>query len=279
MDQTEEYGTLVIFTTLAPLAVGGLIGLLVTGPISNQAAINWGSMVVFITGFLALVVSVLHLGRPWRAPLALSRLSTSWLSREVLLFGLFLIILGCYTILPLFSLSSQTLNFFGILGGIIGIAGTLATGMTYHLRSRPSWDQWLSVISFPLGAISTGALFGLFVARQFYSFSGNPRYLWAILTLFLLLSVIVTWVRSTRPSSSEEGYLSTRSALGPNRWLLVLRTVAIMTAVVLIFLGGQVQFYAWVPAFVGEFADRRLFFTTIVPVTLRGRYLSNGQIT
>jgi hypothetical protein len=40
----------------------------------------------------------------------------------------------------------------------------------------------------------------------------------------------------------------------------------------MIGMGGEVQFLCWVPAFLGEVADRILFFNTVVPVTLRGRY-------
>jgi hypothetical protein len=41
----------------------------------------------------------------------------------------------------------------------------------------------------------------------------------------------------------------------------------------LIFVGGGAQFFAWLPALLGELADRLLFFKTVVPVTLRSRYL------
>jgi hypothetical protein len=48
--------------------------------------------------------------------------------------------------------------------------------------------------------------------------------------------------------------------------------VAVAAALVFIGMGGGSQFLAWIPALLGEFADRILFFKTVVPVTLRGRY-------
>ena len=59
---------------------------------------------ILATGILALAASLFHLGRPWRAPLALLRLTSSWLSREVFLFGLFLVALGIYAVLPVMNL-------------------------------------------------------------------------------------------------------------------------------------------------------------------------------
>jgi hypothetical protein len=59
-----------------------------------------------------------------------------------------------------------------------------------------------------------------------------------------------------------EGRHSRQLVLGAYLWLLAL-----------IGVGGGAQFFAWVPALLGEFADRVLFFNTIVPVTFRGRYL------
>ncbi len=167
MNRNEEYGTLTAFTALSPLAVGGLIGLLVAVGLRLDSGIDWAAMVVLATGILALAASLFHLGRPWRAPLAILRLSTSWLSREVILFGLFLLTLGCYSLMPILNWGSQARDLVGFAAAIIGFAGTIASGETYRLRARPSWDQWLAVLSFPLGALSAGSLFGFFVARQF----------------------------------------------------------------------------------------------------------------
>jgi hypothetical protein len=47
---------------------------------------------------------------------------------------------------------------------------------------------------------------------------------------------------------------------------------AAVIALVMIGMGGGAQFLAWIPAFLGEIADRVLFFNTVVPVTLIGRY-------
>jgi DMSO reductase anchor subunit len=274
MNRNEEYGSLTAFTALSPLAVGGLVGLLLAVGIRMENGIDWAAMIVLVTGILALVASLFHLGRPWRAPLALLRLATSWLSREVILFGLFLLTLACYTLLPIIGLGSLARIIFGFAAVIFGLAGTIATGETYRLRARPSWDQWLAVVSFPLGALSAGSLFGFFVARLFSKPSASEGYLWAGAAVLLVLALIVSWLRSTRIShGSEESRLSRQLVLQRYKGLLLVRVVAIVTALALIVLGGDAKFLAWVPALLGEFADRVLFFKASVPVTLSGRYL------
>ncbi len=273
MSRSEESGTLVAFTALAPLSVGGLVGLLVARNPSDVTGIDPAAMLVFAVGILALVISLFHLGRPWRAPLALLRFSSSWLSREVILFGLFLVFLGAYAILPAFHLSGPTLNLIGLIGAVIGLAGTVATGETYRLHARPSWDQGLTIVSFPLAAFSTGLLFGFFAAYQFTGIEVTI-YAWVIAAVFVLASLATSLVRSILINpDSPESQLSRRMVLGSYLWLLVVRVIAGAAVLVLIGIGGGAQYLAWIPALLGDFADRLLFFKTVVPVTLRGRYL------
>ncbi len=274
MNQNEEFGILAGFTTLAPLAVGGLVGLLVARGLDQEAGLDRAAFIVLAVGILALVVSLLHLGRPWRAPLALIRLSTSWLSREVILFGLFLLTLGCYAILPALHVSGLVREAVGRAGAIIGLISTVATGETYRLRARPSWDHWLTVVTFPLGARSTGSLFGFFVVWQLDAGSQVPGYAWAATAALLTFSLVVTWQRSIRsPLSSMEAGISRQLVFGTYRWLLAVRLVAVVLAITLIGMGRYQSFFAWIPAMLGEFADRLLFFRTVVPVTLRRRYI------
>jgi DMSO reductase anchor subunit len=148
----------------------------------------------------------------------------------------------------------------------------VASGEVYHLRSHPTWDQWLAVACFPLGALSAGLLFGLYVARQFSGQSTVAGFAWLAAAAFLALALLATWLRSTRsrPASPEDRF--TRQLIfGRYVWLLVLRVAAVASALALIVIGGDAAFFAWMPAFVGELADRILFFKATVPVTLRSR--------
>jgi anaerobic dimethyl sulfoxide reductase subunit C len=269
----EEHAALVAFTTLEPLAAGGLVGLLVVSGSQQYTGINWAALTVLSIGLLALVASLFHLGRPWRAPLALRKLSTSWLSREVLLFGLFLVALTGFAILPVFKIGGLAVSLIGYTSAILGLLATIASGETYRLLSRPAWDHWSAVLSFPLGALSAGTLLGLFIARQFAGYSQVGIYVWVVVALILILTLIVSWLRSIGNLGSQENRLSRLLVVGPLRWLLFIRSLAVLAALVLIGIGGEAQVLAWIPAVLGELADRALFFNSIVPVSLKGHYI------
>jgi DMSO reductase anchor subunit len=274
MKSREQYNSLIAFTSLAPLSVGGLLGLLMSRVFMVSPDIDWEAIIVLIIGILALFLSVFHLGRPWRAPLAILHLSTSWLSREVLLFGLFLVSVVCYTILSAINMSGQAIELVGVAGALFGLASTIATGAIYRLHSRPSWDQWLTIINFLAGALSTGVLFGFFIAHEFDAHLILPSLVWVVATMLLTFSLVISFARSVlRHPASTEAQLSRKLALGSHRWLLIIRIIAVIGCMVMIWSGNEAQFLAWIPALIGEFADRMLFFNTVIPVTLRGRYI------
>jgi len=273
LEKTEENQALAVFTALEPLAVGGLIGLLLVAPREGTAGLDWAALVVLGTGLLALAVSLLHLGRPWRAPLAILHLSASWLSREVMLFGLFLMAVLAYMLLPLALPGHPAVRVIGICAAVLGLLATIATGETYRLHSRPSWDHWLTSISFLVGALSTGAFFGFFIASRFNGGIDAPKIAWTTTSIFLWISLAVSVLRSIRRPVVEEGRESRQRTMGAYLWLLLVRAAAVLLAFGLITMGEGMQFLAWMPALVGELADRFLFFETVVPVSLRKRFL------
>ncbi len=272
--KTEEFASLTAFTALEPLVVGGLVGLLVARGPTTARGFDWAALTIWISGLLALGISLLHLGRPWRAPLALVHLSTSWLSREVFLFALFMVTLLTYMILPIFSPGSVAIFVIGLISAIFGLAATIATGQTYRLHARPSWDQWLTIFTFPIGALSTGLLFGYFVAHIFTTEQVISNPVWWLATMMLILAAGISCVRTiSQHSDDPEASLSRTVALDNYSWLLVLRVITILISIIFIWMGGEVSYLAWAPALLGEFADRILFFNTAVPVTVKGRYI------
>ncbi len=270
-DKNEENGTLAIFTALEPLATGGLVGLLAAAPLRQESGLDWAAIIVLVAGILALGVSLLHLGRPWRAPLAILRASTSWLSREVFLFGFFLLFLAGYALLPLGNIAHVGL---GILSVLCGLTATAATGETYRLQSRPAWNQTFAAITFPLSALSMGSLFGFFLVELFYGPTIVNDGLWITAAGIACISLLNTLLRSTRKTlSNGDENRSRQLTTGSYVWLLVLRILMVLATLALALAGGETRLYAWVPALLGEMADRFLFFSVIIPVSLRERYL------
>jgi formate dehydrogenase iron-sulfur subunit len=124
---------------------------------------------------VALNISVFHLGRPAYAWRALKMWRRSWLSREVLLFGLFFVSLACFAsasclnAVPANWLSRLHLVRFGLLlhppallsleiiAAALGIAGTIASSFIYLVPARPSWNMVHTPADFLLSAFLIGA--------------------------------------------------------------------------------------------------------------------------
>jgi formate dehydrogenase iron-sulfur subunit len=165
--------SLVFMTTLMQAVAGSLLAALLfhtTQPLLLVALLG-------ITA-VALNISVFHLGRPAYAWRALKMWRRSWLSREVLIFGLFFTALAGFTLasclnaLPaiwlgrlhftrigwLQNLPVTTLALFtlGIVAAALGIAGVIASSFIYLVPARPSWNMVHTPVDFLLSAALVG---------------------------------------------------------------------------------------------------------------------------
>jgi formate dehydrogenase iron-sulfur subunit len=107
-------------------------------------------LAAFGLGMLGLLASIFHLGRPLYAFRAIIGLWTSWLSREILCFGLFAKLAAIYTVLP--WLSEAALSHWGLavspaqydgLGWTVvgtGLAGVWCSVMVYDSTQRTLWN-------------------------------------------------------------------------------------------------------------------------------------------
>ena len=145
--------SLVFMTTFMQAAAGSLVAALLFRAVQPLLLVA----LLAITS-LALNISVFHLGRPAYAWRAIKMWRRSWLSREVLLFGLFFLMLttftafSCISVLPAVwmtrlyltdfidllhhSAASLGLAAVGIATAILGIAGNFASASIYVVRAR-----------------------------------------------------------------------------------------------------------------------------------------------
>lgn len=271
MAKTEENWPLVGFTALSPIAIGGLTGLLAVRG-TPRIGLDWSAIALLGVALLALVASSLHLGRPLRAYRAMARLSTSWLSREVVLFAVFVLLLTAYA-LPVHT-NGWDVNrgLLGLLATIVGILSLWATGEVYRLPSHPAWNSWRTIASLVLGALGPGLLLGFFVGRLGGPGGGADGLALGTAAAALLLGAAISWLRSRRPAEENtEEFAAWQVVIGPCRWLLTLRIVGALFALGLVLAGGWLSMIAWIPAVIGEIADRTLFFRAVVPVSMARR--------
>lgn len=134
---------LIAFTLLGQMAVGMAVFSLFF-PLSSFILFTIGLLLGFGT-----LISLLHLGSPFNAWRAFNNLSKSWLSREILMTGLFA---GSW----LLTLISP--GFGKWLLAITGIGLVYSMAQVYRLKSAPGWNSWRTPVSFFLSAGMLGAL-------------------------------------------------------------------------------------------------------------------------
>jgi DMSO reductase anchor subunit len=272
MVKSEEHWPLVGFTALSPIAIGGLAGLLfVRG--SSSMGVDWGAIALLGIALLALIASSLDLGHPFRSYRAIARFSTSWLSREVVLFSLFVFLLAAYAMPIRAAGGDGGRGLVGVLAAVVGALCLWATSRVYHLPSRPAWNHWRTMASLFLGALGAGLPVGAFVGR--FGMPGGADGLAGITSISavaLLLGAGITCLRARRPDQAKvEEFAAWQVVVGPCRWLLALRVAGALCALVLLLAPGPLWMIAWAPATIGEIADRALFFQAVVPVSMTMR--------
>jgi len=150
---------LVVFTTLAIAGAGllatPLFAWAIAGtPAPAAGALPWGTLLLGA----GLAVSLAHLGKPLRAPLAPLGLGRSRLSAEIVVAGVALL---CGAAAAIFHYVSPVLD---IAAALAAVAFLVALGLVYSLPGQLTWRG--AVVGMPLssalgfGAVSLAALWG-----------------------------------------------------------------------------------------------------------------------
>ena len=152
----HQHMPLVFMLVLTQLSVGAFLGdrLLPTWLNASVLALVrplHGSVALGI-GLLALLASTAHLGRPQYAFRALIGLRRSWLSREILAFGVFSMLAMLYAgsavaahassallRLPPVARALQLGTGLGTSAAVVGLLGVFSSVMVYHVTRRRYW--------------------------------------------------------------------------------------------------------------------------------------------
>ena len=290
--------SLVFMTTLMQAVTGALAFTL----LSHTASPLFLTLLLGITA-VALNISVFHLGRPAYAWRALKMWKRSWLSREVLLFGLFFLTLTTATliawagILPIPALqrlqplatNSVLQNSLGTLATLLGIAGILASAYIYLVPARPSWNMLHTPIDFLLSALLLGTtlhpvlssviealITHLPLLWQFTTATSQHNSTWpvAIATLLWLTNQITRLVRLHRSPLFEQRASATLLNLPDLRAALIACFGLVAATTVLAIVGNPVL--ACVAATLGILLARYLFFVSVVPLNMALTFTRGG---
>ena len=266
----------VLFTVLSQMAAGAFVTLWVldgkTIKIGTEIGAFASKGIVIITG-ISLAVSTSHLGHPMEAYRAIAHIGTSWLSAEILFFGMFfaLTVVYCYQ-----WHQGKERKLIGTVGAIVALLAVLSSGMIYMLPARPAWNNLGPILFFLLTAATLGPLFisALFkmknyqLGKNLYIFAGVV--LVAGLTHFLLyLSMLMSMGdvgMLTGKNMIMGGFFWPRLLVG---WLVPLSIITYATLqkewnisrlVILLF----------ILTFVGELLGRYMFYGSVIALTMFG---------
>ncbi len=140
---------LVGFTLLTQAAAGMAVFSLVLSPIPLPLLLAIGILLA-----LGGLISFLHLGRKRNAWRSVVHLKKSWLSREVLLAGLF----GAAWAVQAGAQLLWKVSPRPWLMAVLGLGLIYSTARIYLLRAVPAWNSWRTPAAFLLTAVTLGAL-------------------------------------------------------------------------------------------------------------------------
>lgn len=156
-----------------------------------------GSFVVLLLLGLGLFASIFHLGRPERAWRTAAKWRTSWLSREVIVLPLFMLLVFLYGLShymgwnePIFTLGADVdidvTILIGIVTSFFAFLLFVCTAMVYaSVKFLEEWYHWLTVANYIFFGLASGfmlaAAFSAYEGVALVSFFG----IWAVFFLFV----------------------------------------------------------------------------------------------
>lgn len=282
--ETKEFA-LVAFTVLSQASIGAFILLswlrLRSRSEEMDAVYRRSTAVLLPVMAIALLASLVHLGRPLLALTSLSNLATSWLSREIFFTGGFFVLLAAAVLLERSAAARKAVT---VLAAVAGALAVVSMAALYSATMIPSWQGWGTYAAFVGTTVLAGlglaagliALFG----RTVESAAGDLQQLVgaALIALGVGLVAYPLYLASLG-SGSAEAQASLQLLGGPYlavlavRWALTLAGGLLPLAVAWRRLAngqttGGLIYTALVCMLAGELVGRYLFYATGVQITI-----------
>jgi formate dehydrogenase iron-sulfur subunit len=302
LEPEHPHWPLIVMLCLTQLSVGGFVlefGGRVGG-MTEFGGLRLHTLLSLAFGWVGLGASVLHLGRPLYAYRAVIGVKHSWLSREVVAFGLFATLATVYAASMIFfpnAIAALPRTRTILLGLIVagGLAGVGCSVLVYHVVRRPSWRAAYCGLKFAgttavLGlalALASLAIASIAQSPTVRSTSYSSRLVAIALSLMVMSSAKLLYEarlgRSFATSCDDTLRKSYLILVGPLHRLAGLRRllgvvggvalpafVAVGTATAHPTLTALGAVLALTVAICGELAERYLFFAAVVKPKMPG---------
>ena len=261
----EHSITLVIFTFLSQLAIGGFVALFLIETYKqnlNKRSSFISLMAILGASVVAVIVSVFHLGHPFQAYKALLNFADSWLSREIVFFPLFILFVLMYAFVAKTEKMKKVTGWVAIVLGAITI---VCTSMIYVIPAVPGWDNGMTVAAFFMTALLLGPVFIQFLLSvlegKVVNFSLYTAIVSGVAILFNILYISIA--KGGFAEAVETSVLLTSS---PLFWvkmaLLVLGFGMAVYAMVKKVNSSVLVAITFFGFFIAEFIGRILFYST-----------------
>ncbi len=284
---------LVAMLVLTQLSVGvvvlGVAMSLATDWFGSTGGLGAGPAVVaWLTTVVAIAASVLHLGRPTMAWRALLGLGHSWLSREILAFGVYAALGALTAVAAIGSLPAEVSVAAGVATSMAGLAGVFCSAQLYAVTGRAFWRLDRTLARFGVTMSLTGATVLIAVASVVERLHpmdwqlGPMRGAASVVVLMGAVAGLAASASHRRRHTDGGGELGRSEALlaGPlrsSRATAVALVVVSCAAAVLSLLfdaTSTVSAAAWAlaasAAVAASWVERRLFFVAVAPDRMPG---------
>ncbi len=239
----------------------------------SQGFYALGGLVALVFLVAGLFASFFHLGHPERAWRAASQWRTSWLSREVIVLPVFMLLVFLFALVhylgwtqPLFTVSDALVVdlslIIGFIASIVAFALYICTAMIYaSLKFLKEWHSPLTVVNYTFLGLASGfmlaAAFSAYKGIDLVAFFGT----WAVI---FTLTAAIGRVASLMRNRQLRNQYDLSSAIGVRHPQLAQQTQG--------FLGGSFNtrefFHHKSAGFVNNVRRLFLLLVFIVPVVL-----------
>jgi len=266
----------VLFTVLSQMAAGAFVTLWVLDQRTKKIGTEMGSFaslgIALITA-ISLAVSTSHLGQPMEAYRALSHIGTSWLSGEILLFGMFFALTVIYWYQWHCGMERK---FIGAIGASVALLAVMSSGMIYVLPARPAWNNLGPMFFFLLTAAALGPLLISVLFKIKNVQLGKNLYIFASVVLVVGLTNFLLYL-STIISMGDIGTVTGKNIIMNGvfwprllaGWLVPLGIIA-YTALQKEWNISRLVVALFILTFIGELLGRSMFYETVTALTVFG---------
>ncbi len=268
------------------------VGVSVADFLARLIAPEWSSVLqlplviaAVIFGLVGLNSSVFHLGSPGGAWRVFLGLKTSWLSREIILFGMWMPALLAYAGLTIISQNDfnlpawlpQIKDSWIMLAGVsvvgLGIISVFCSIMVYVDTHRAFWSLGKTTLKFT-GTLFLGGATTLLLSSLAFQ-NETPVVLWILFVTALLWKILSETI-SLFSAKQADWSMAKKSALiqlHSLRPTLLLRWSMMTLALIAVFLTIYSPLFsviAILAMLTGEFLERQIYFQAVVTLKMPG---------